>query len=101
MKDYLIFAIFLYLVKHQQATAKNIAKHFEISERSVYRYIDALSLLGVPVITKLGRNGGIELIHEYYINGIMLNMQEKQIIKEFIVKSTKIGEVKKILQKLI
>ena len=35
MKDYLIFAIFMYLSKNKHTTAKEIAQKFEIGQRSV------------------------------------------------------------------
>jgi len=101
MKDYLIFAIFMYLVKKKQTTAKQIAREFEISPRSVYRYIDALSLLGVPLITKIGKGGGIEVIGNYHLENLMLSKDEKTTLFEFIQRIDIPENIVKIIKKII
>ena len=101
MKDYLIFSILLYIVKNKSTTAKDIAKNFDISQRTVYRYIDSLSLIGVPIITKLGRTGGIVLVRDYYIDGLMLSKNDKNIIKKYIKEGNLPEDLIKILNKLI
>ena len=100
MKDYLIFSILLYIVKNKSTTAKEIAKNFDISQRTVYRYIDSLSLIGVPIITKLGRTGGIELVRDYYIDGLMLSKNDKNIIKKYIKEGNLPEDLLKVLNKL-
>lgn len=101
MKTYLIFAIYLYLIKNKRTTASLLSKKFEISTRSIYRYIDTLSLLGVPIITKLGRNGGIEIVGEHYIEGLVLSKKDKEIITNFIQENKDIEQTKDILKRLI
>lgn len=101
MKDYYIFSIFLFLLKKRVATAKQIAEEFEISQRTVYRYIDALSLIGVPITTKLGRSGGIELIGEFKIDSMLLSESDKQIIKNSINKGQIDKELTAVLKKII
>ena len=78
MKAYLIFAIFLHIARHKKTTAKEIGKKFELSTRSVYRYIDALSLCGVPVLTKIGRGGGIEMVGDVKLEGLILSNEERK-----------------------
>lgn len=101
LSPYLIFGIFLYLIKNRKVTAKELAKEFEISQRSIYRYIDALSLCGMPIITKLGKGGGIELIGEPTLDGIILSTSEKNILKRFLEKQDNFNELEKVLKKLI
>lgn len=101
MKDYLIFAIFMYLVKNKKTTALKIAHEFEISTRSVYRYIDALSLLGVPVTTKLGKGGGIEVVGEFYLENLALSKKDKQILFEYINRKDVPENIKNIINKII
>ena len=101
MKDYLIFEIYVFLQKKKSTTAKELSKAMEISSRSVYRYIDSLSLMGVPIITKTGRNGGIELIGSHYIDCFLISEKDKEIIKNFIDYNEKVDEVKNVLKKLI
>lgn len=101
MKDYLIFAILMFLIKNKHTTANDIAENFEISPRSVYRYIDTLSLLGMPIITKLGNGGGIELIGEVCLENLLLSKTEKQSLFEFMQRADLPENIKNILKKLI
>ena len=53
-----LFEMLYWLVGRGGATAKELAEHFEISERTVYRDIDALCAAGVPLYAEHGRGGG-------------------------------------------
>jgi predicted DNA-binding transcriptional regulator YafY len=44
------------------ATAAELARELEVSERTIYRDVTALSAAGVPVWTEPGRGGGIRLV---------------------------------------
>lgn len=101
MKDYLIFAIFIYLMKNKKTTAKQIANEFEISPRSVYRYIDDLSLLGMPIITKLGKSGGIEVVGDFCLENMALSKKEKHVIFDYLQRVDLPNDVRNILKKLI
>jgi predicted DNA-binding transcriptional regulator YafY len=46
-------------------TAQDLADELEVSERTIYRDVIALSAAGVPVYTEKGPGGGIQLIEEY------------------------------------
>lgn len=81
MKQYLIFGIFLYTSQRNRTTAKEIAERFEISKRTVYRYIDALSCAGVPFICETGKNGGISIEQGFTLENFMLSRQEKDTLK--------------------
>ena len=65
MKNYLIFGIFLFIYKKKKTTALEIAEKFEISRRTVYRYIDELCKAGIPLRTQQGINGGIIIDKNY------------------------------------
>lgn len=43
-------------------TAREIAERLEVSERTVYRYMDALAMSGYPIISKAGNEGGYSLL---------------------------------------
>ena len=81
MKQYLIFGIFLYTSQRKRTTAKEIAERFEISPRTVYRYIDALCCAGVPFITEVGKNGGISIAPDFTLENFILSRQEKDTLK--------------------
>jgi predicted DNA-binding transcriptional regulator YafY len=46
-------------------SAQGLAKELEVSERTIYRDIVALSASGVPVYASRGPGGGVRLIEEY------------------------------------
>jgi len=46
-------------------TAKALAEQLEVSERTIYRDVDALCRAGVPMITEPGRAGGLALLGGY------------------------------------
>ncbi|MFD9550900.1 helix-turn-helix transcriptional regulator [Nocardia salmonicida] len=47
------------------ATASELARELEVSVRTVYRDVEALSEAGVPVYSEPGRGGGVRLIDGY------------------------------------
>lgn len=46
-------------------TAEQLAEELEVSVRTIYRDLEALSAAGVPVYAESGHNGGIQLIDGY------------------------------------
>lgn len=59
MKESRLFKILYCLLDKGQTTAPELAEKFEVSVRTIYRDIDALSSAGIPVYSETGRNGGI------------------------------------------
>jgi len=100
MKQYLSFAILLELVSKQFTTARNISQKFEISIRSVYRYLDELESAGIPTYTIPGKNGGIGIEKNFVLDSIILSEQEKQLLKHLLEKENTIYSstlIKKLL----
>ena len=48
-----------------KVTAREMAERFEVSQRTIYRDIEALSIAGIPVYTEKGKGGGISLLRIY------------------------------------
>ncbi|MDE7087607.1 MAG: YafY family transcriptional regulator [Clostridia bacterium] len=59
MKYQIMIKMLMLLTSRRKVTAKEFAEKFDISIRSVYRYVDELNVAGVPVDVVRGRYGGI------------------------------------------
>jgi predicted DNA-binding transcriptional regulator YafY len=53
------------LQRAQALTAGELAQRLGVSVRTIFRDVDALSTMGVPVYTEQGRGGGIRLVEGY------------------------------------
>lgn len=60
-----LLAIMMLLQARGQITAQALANELEVSERTIYRDVDALGAAGVPVYTEAGAGGGIGLLDSY------------------------------------
>lgn len=72
-----MFEIVYLLLEKQQVTARQLAQHFEVSIRTIYRDIDKLAMSGVPVYTNKGKGGGICLMENYTLSKSMLSEAEQ------------------------
>ena len=80
MQESRLFKIIYYLLDKGHATAPELAAKFEVSVRTIYRDIDALSEAGIPVYAETGRNGGIYLMNDFVLDRAVLSEREKQEI---------------------
>lgn len=80
MQEGRLFKIVYHLLDQGHATAPELAEKFEVSVRTIYRDIDALSGAGIPVYTEAGRNGGIYLMNDFVLDKAVLSEKEKQEI---------------------
>ncbi len=78
MSDSRLFKILYYLLDKGGTTASELAEKFEVSTRTIYRDIEALSGAGIPVYTEPGRNGGIYLLPGYTLNKALLSEEERR-----------------------
>lgn len=65
MKYQIMLNILTQLLSKRKLTAREIAERYEISVRSVYRYIEELNVCGIPVDVARGRYGGISVADTY------------------------------------
>ena len=77
-----LFQIVYLLMEKPQMTAKELAAIFEVSERTIYRDIDKLSIAGIPIYTNQGKHGGISILPDYVLDKSVLTTEEKKKIME-------------------
>lgn len=95
MKGSRLFQILYCILERGTVTAPELAERLEVSVRTIYRDIDALSAAGIPVYAEAGRGGGIRLLESFdqqksgeigelpaAINRVLFSEEEKQIILE-------------------
>ena len=80
MKDNRLFRILYYILEKEKVTANELADKFEVSIRTIYRDIDSISSVGVPIFTTQGKGGGIKIDNEYILNKSLFDANEKEQI---------------------
>ena len=75
-----LFELVYILIDKKQVTAKEMAERFGVSTRTVYRWVDALSVSGVPVYSLKGRGGGIAISEKYALDKTVLSEEERLAI---------------------
>lgn len=78
MSDSRLFKILYYLLEKGNATAPELAEKFEVSQRTIYRDVEALSSANIPIYTEPGRNGGIYLLDNFTLDKTILSEEEQQ-----------------------
>lgn len=77
MKNSRLFEILYLLVEKRSLTAGELARRFEVSERTIYRDVDALSAAGIPVYAQQGRGGGIRLMDQFVLDRALLSTRQQ------------------------
>lgn len=76
MKTDRLYALTLYLFNHGKFSASELAKHFEVSVRTIQRDIDALRQAGIPICALTGTNGGYEILSDFQMNNQLASEDE-------------------------
>ncbi|MCI0352964.1 MAG: HTH domain-containing protein, partial [Acidobacteriales bacterium] len=69
-----LFAILLKLQSHSPITSHDLARSFEVSQRTIYRDIAALSEMGVPIVALPGE--GYALMEGFYLPPLVFTPAE-------------------------
>jgi predicted DNA-binding transcriptional regulator YafY len=97
-----LFEIVYILLDKNTVTAKELAEHFEVSPRTIYRDIEALSAAGIPVFTSKGKGGGISLLGDFVLNKSVLSAQEQNeiLISLQSMKAITFPDIEPVLNKM-
>jgi predicted DNA-binding transcriptional regulator YafY len=71
-----LLGLVLFLRGGQPVSAAELARRFEVSRRTIYRDLETLSGLGVPVYAERGREGGFQLLEGYFLPPLMFSTGE-------------------------
>ena len=72
-----LFEILYLLMEGETVTASALARRLEVSPRTIYRDVEALSGAGIPIYMTKGRGGGIRLLPVSYTH---LDVYKRQLI---------------------
>ena len=78
-----LLSVLLQLQTHGRMSAKKLAEELEVSERTIYRDIEALSTAGVPIYGEPGPNGGYTLLENYHTR--LTGLMDKEIRALFML----------------
>lgn len=78
MKYQTLIDILFILLSRKKVTARYLAERFDLSLRSIYRYIDELSL-SVPIYNERGRNGGYSVYESFRLPSAFLTKEESDV----------------------
>lgn len=97
-----LIEITVILLNKEIVTAKELAERLEVSTRTIYRDIEALSMAGVPVYMSKGNGGGISLLQDYSINKAILSTEDKEslILALKTLQVTKYPEIDSVFEKI-
>ena len=83
-----LLSIVLLLQAHRQLTSRALAERLEVSERTIHRDMEALSVSGIPVVAERGASGGWSLLGEYRTN--LTGLNEAEIQSLFVTQPPKV-----------
>ena len=76
-----LFEIVYILLEKGTVKAKDLADHFGVSVRTIYRDIDVLSTANIPIYTNNGKGGGISILDSFVLDKSLISEDEqKQIL---------------------
>lgn len=76
MKFEIMIKILFELLAKKCVSASYLAEKYEVSRRSIYRYITALEMAGVPLYTVRGNGGGFSIVDTYKLRSTFITKQE-------------------------
>lgn len=65
MKYETMIKMLMYLLQKKKVTARELSQRYDVSVRSIYRYVEELTVAGVPVDIERGRYGGVTIADTY------------------------------------
>lgn len=90
----LLETVFLLLDK-RKVTAEALAARFGVSKRTVLRDMESLSLAGIPIYSRQGKEGGFSLMETFILDKSLLTAEEQkeilsalETIKPFVEKDS-------------
>ena len=95
-----LFEFVYVLIDKKRVTAKDMAARFGVSVRTIYRWVDALCVSGIPIYSLKGRNGGIAISEKFAMDNTLLSEEDRLAIVSSVKALNSLGANVKTEQKL-
>ena len=95
-----LFEFVYILIDKKRVTAKEMAERFGVSSRTIYRWVEALSIAGIPIYSALGRGGGICISEKFALDKTVLSEDERMAIVSSVKALDSLGAGTKASEKL-
>lgn len=97
-----LLGIIYLLLNRGTVTAGELAEQFEVSVRTIYRDVEQLSMAGIPVYARKGKNGGISLTERFVLDKMVISEEEQKRILAALASLRETGATQEedILRKL-
>ncbi|WP_032122110.1 helix-turn-helix transcriptional regulator [Clostridium amazonitimonense] len=76
MRSDRLLSILIIISQKGLVTGRELAEHFEVSLRTIYRDIEKISEAGVPIAATGGKGGGYYIMENYNLNNLFFNKKE-------------------------
>lgn len=73
-----LFKLVYYLLVNGKTSAPELAEKFEVSTRTIYRDLDAISAAGIPIYTTQGKGGGISLLESFVLDKSLFSFGKRK-----------------------
>lgn len=90
------------LLDKKTVTAKELSEYFQVSQRTIFRDIDILSVAGIPIYTNRGKGGGIRILDNFVINkSVLSDIEQVDILSSLQgLNALNVIDVEPIIKKL-
>ena len=86
-----LLGIIYILMNRGTVTATELAQHFEVSVRTIYRDIESLSIAGIPVSQRKEKMAVLCLTEQFVLNKMLITNEEQQQILSALVSVQETG----------
>lgn len=76
MKIEKLLSIIVLLLNKKRISAKELASRYEVTTRTIYRYMETISAAGIPIVSYQGVNGGWGIMESYRLDKQVLSFDD-------------------------
>lgn len=89
MRNSRLLTILLELMRGETVSAMDMAEKMEVSLRTIYRDMDALSAAGIPIVSQSGQHGGYRIMEGYLLRNLSMSPEERSFLMSILFDMSK------------